>query len=89
MAKLDCDLADRVTRWGALSVKKTEQAIDELVENIDPGALRHARAGGCARGVQFGSPADEPGFTTMWARLYCHRRRADRAARRRDGPQCL
>ena len=50
MAKLDCDLADRVTRWGALWVKKTEQAIDELVEHIDAGALRHARAGGCARG---------------------------------------
>jgi hypothetical protein len=70
MARLDCGLADRVTRWGALSVKKTEQAIDELVENIDAGALRRTRGGGCARGVQFGSPADEPGFMTMWARVY-------------------
>ncbi len=70
MAELDLELAQRVTRWGALSVKKTEQAIDELVEGIDPGALRRGRASGTARGVQFGSPADEPGFITMWARLY-------------------
>ena len=70
MAELDLELAQRVTRWGALSVKKTEQAIDELVEGIDPGALRRGRASGTAHGVQFGSPADEPGFITMWARLY-------------------
>jgi hypothetical protein len=70
MARLDCELADRVTRWGALSEKKTEQAIDELVEDIDPGGLRRSRTGGCARGVVFGSRSDEPGFTTMWARVY-------------------
>src|SRR4051794_4025913 len=69
MARLDCDLAERVTRWGALSAKKTEQAIDELVDQIDPGALRRRRAGS-QRDVQFGSPGDEAGFMTMWARVY-------------------
>jgi hypothetical protein len=70
MDRVDLELAERVTRWGALSEKKTEQAIDELVDRIDPGALRHSRSGGSGRGVQFGSPSDEPGFTTMWARVY-------------------
>ncbi len=70
MADLDLALAERVTRWGALSEKKTEQAIDELVDQIDPGALRRSRDSGSTRGVQFGSPADEPGFMSMWARVY-------------------
>src|SRR5436190_56500 len=58
MAALDRRLAARVTRWGALSAKKTEAAIDELVDQIDPGALRHSRSSGSQRGAQFGSPGD-------------------------------
>ena len=69
MAALDAALAERVIRWGALSEKKTEHAIDELVEKIDPGGLRRSRTG-AGRGVQFGSPTDEAGFMTMWARVY-------------------
>jgi hypothetical protein len=53
MAALDRRLAERVSRWGALSEKKTETAIDELVDQIDPGALRRSRAGS-RRDVQFG-----------------------------------
>jgi len=70
MKLLDGDLAARVQKWGALSAKKTEQAIDALVEQIDAGALRRSRAGNTGRDVEFGSPSDEPGFTSMWARLY-------------------
>ena len=69
MAALDRRLAERVTRWGALSAKKTEAAIDELVDQIDPGGLRRSRTG-ATRDVQFGSPSDEAGFMTMWARVY-------------------
>jgi hypothetical protein len=69
MAALDRRLAHRVSRWGALSEKKTEAAIDHLVDQIDPGALRRSRAGS-QRDVQFGSPSDEAGFMTMWARVY-------------------
>ena len=69
MAALDRRLAQRVARWGALSAKKTEAAIDELVDQIDPGALRRSRTG-ATRDVQFGSPSDEAGFMTMWARVY-------------------
>src|ERR1700682_2555294 len=35
-----------------------------------PGALRRSRKATCDRDVQFGSPSDEAGFTSMWARLY-------------------
>ena len=42
MAAVDAALAERVVRWGALSVKKTEDAIDALVDEHDPGALRRA-----------------------------------------------
>ncbi|MGH3674253.1 MAG: DUF222 domain-containing protein [Mycobacterium sp.] len=70
MKMVDRALAARVTRWGALSAKKTEQAIDALVEQVDPGALRRSREGSTGRDVAFGSPSDEPGFTRMWARLY-------------------
>jgi Domain of unknown function (DUF222) len=70
MTLLDRMLAGQVQKWGALSAKKTEQAIDALVEQIDAGALRRSREGSRGRDVEFGSPSDEPGFTSMWARLY-------------------
>jgi hypothetical protein len=69
MAAVDADLAERVTRWGALSVKKTEHAIDELVDHHDPGAVRRATAAGAQETVVFGCPTDVAGVTTIWARL--------------------
>ncbi|WP_337761680.1 HNH endonuclease signature motif containing protein [Mycolicibacterium vanbaalenii] len=53
-----------------MSIKKTAQAIDELIERHDPGALRRARDGVPNRDVQFGSPGDPPGYTSLWARLF-------------------
>ena len=70
IARVDELLADHVTRWGPLSANKTEQAIDAIVDRVDPGALRRSRKASCHRDVQFGSPSDEAGFTSMWARLY-------------------
>src|SRR5215217_5046404 len=69
MAAVDAELAERVTRWGALSVKKTEHAIDELVDHHDPGAVRRALAAAAQESVAFGSPADVAGVTTVWARV--------------------
>ena len=69
MAAVDAALAERVTRWGALSVKKTEAAIDALVDEHDPGAVRRATESAAQETVQFGSPADVAGTTTIWARL--------------------
>ena len=70
MAAVDAALADQVRRWGALSIAKTEQAIDALVDYYDPGALRRSREDAAARTVEFGSPSDVAGTTSMWARLY-------------------
>ena len=70
MAAVDAELAEQVTAWGPLSAKKIEQAIDALVEAHDPGALRRARDSARTRDVQFGSPTDEAGYTSLWARLY-------------------
>ena len=69
MAAVDAALADRVVRWGALSVKKTEEAIDALVDEHDPGALRRATESAAQETVRFGSPTDVAGTTTIWARL--------------------
>jgi hypothetical protein len=69
MAKVDAALADRVSQWGALSTKKTEAAIDELVDEHDPGALRRSQEAASQPTVQFGSPSDVAGTTSIWARL--------------------
>ena len=69
MAAVDAALAERVVRWGALSVKKTEDAIDALVDEHDPGAVRRATESAAQETVQFGSPTDVAGTTTIWARL--------------------
>jgi hypothetical protein len=50
---------------GPLSVRKLEQAIDAIVDQVDPGALRRSRTASCQRDVEFGSPSDEAGFTSM------------------------
>jgi hypothetical protein len=67
---VDALLAEHVTAWGPLSAKKLEQAIDAIVDQVDPGALRRSRKASCQRDVEFGSPSDEAGFTSLWARLY-------------------
>ena len=70
IARVDGLLAEQVMAWGPLSVRKTEHAIDAIVDQVDPAALRRSRKASCSRDVQFGSPSDEAGFTTMWARMY-------------------
>ncbi|HEY6646150.1 MAG TPA: DUF222 domain-containing protein, partial [Mycobacterium sp.] len=70
IARVDVLLAEHVTAWGPLSAKKLEQAIDTIVDQVDPGALRRSRKTFSQRDVVFGSPSDEAGFTSMWARLY-------------------
>jgi Domain of unknown function (DUF222) len=87
IARVDELLADYVTSWGPLSANKTEQAIDAIVDRLDPGALRRSRKASCHRDVQFGSPSDEAGFTSMWGALVCPRRGSAQAARRGDGPR--
>jgi hypothetical protein len=38
MATVDALLADHVTAWGPLSARKTEHAIDAIVDQVDPAA---------------------------------------------------
>ena len=69
MAAVDLELAERITRWGALSMKKTEQPSTHWSTNTIP-ARCDAAAPAAPPTVQFGSPTDVAGITTMWARLY-------------------
>src|SRR4051794_32249201 len=69
MTAVDAALAKRVTRWGALSVAKTEAAIDALVDEHDPGALRRSQTAAAEQTVQFGSPSDVAGMTSIYIRL--------------------
>jgi hypothetical protein len=43
IAAVDGLLADHITAWGLLSVNKTGQAIDAIVDQVDPAALRRSR----------------------------------------------
>jgi hypothetical protein len=70
MAAVDAALGDRITGWGALSITKTEASIDALVDEHDPAALRRCRESAAKPTVEFGSPGDVAGTTSMWARLY-------------------
>ncbi|MCG7594682.1 HNH endonuclease signature motif containing protein [Mycobacterium sp. PSTR-4-N] len=69
MAEVDAVIADRVGRWGQLSEKKLEQAIDATVLAHDPIAVRQVVESATERRVEFGSPSDAPGFTSVWALL--------------------
>ncbi len=69
MAAVDEALAARITGWGVLSVAKTEAAIDALVDEFDPAALRRSRQSAAHPTVEFGSPGDVAGTTSMWARV--------------------
>ena len=51
-------------------MKKTEQAIDAIVVEHDPGALRRTRAAERNRDVVIDSPTDEAGIASLWGRLY-------------------
>lgn len=67
---VDEALARDATRFGPLSVSKTAQAIEAIVDRHDPGALRRSRAAARARHVTI-SPADgDSGTAALWGSLY-------------------
>ncbi|MEH3142454.1 MAG: DUF222 domain-containing protein [Mycobacterium kyogaense] len=69
MAAVDAAIAAHVGRWGHLSEKKLEQAIDATVLAHDPIAVRRVVESMARLRVEFGSPSDAPGFTSVWALL--------------------
>ncbi|MGB6208092.1 DUF222 domain-containing protein [Mycobacterium sp.] len=49
LADIDTDLAEKLTTWGPLSLHRTEQAIDALVERHDPAARRQTETAARSR----------------------------------------
>jgi hypothetical protein len=70
LALVDKTLAANATRYGPLSVTKTKQAIDAVVDRHDPGALRRTRATARSREVVIDQSKHESGTTPLWGRLY-------------------
>jgi hypothetical protein len=70
MAKVDTELAAQAHRWGPQSAKKTEAAIDAVVELHDAGAVRRVRTAMRRRDVVTSTDGEEPGMASVWARLY-------------------
>jgi hypothetical protein len=67
---VDARLAQDAQHFGPLSVTKTAQAIDAIVDRHDPGALRRSRAGARGRQVVI-NPADrESGTASLWGSLF-------------------
>ncbi|MBV9353054.1 MAG: DUF222 domain-containing protein [Mycobacterium sp.] len=66
---VDKTLAEDAVRFGPLSVNKTAQAIEAVVDRYDPAALRRTRASARSREVVVDS-ADESGTAAFWGRLY-------------------
>jgi hypothetical protein len=69
---VDATLAQDATGFGALSVSKTAQAIDALIDRHDPAAVRRARAGGRGRDVVISPADDHSGTANLWGSLFAH-----------------
>jgi hypothetical protein len=67
LATVEAHLAEAATTWGALSVKKLDDAIDVWVHRYDPAAVRQVRVRVRDRGVDILETKD--GVTEMVARL--------------------
>src|ERR1700753_1322762 len=70
LALADKTLAEEAAAFGPLSVGKTQQAIDAIVDRYDPAALRRTRAAGRGRDVVIDSPHSQDGTTNLWGTLY-------------------
>ena len=70
LAVIDAALVGHCRSWGPLSDNKLDQAIDGLVDQVDPGALRRIRARARSSEVQIGGRDDESGTSAMWGRLF-------------------
>ncbi|OBI35698.1 hypothetical protein A5709_01340 [Mycobacterium sp. E1386] len=69
---IDTTLAEAAMRFGPISASKTAQAIDAVVDQYDPGALRRTRASARSRDVVIDQSDDPSGTAALWGRLYAH-----------------
>lgn len=66
---IDTALSAAAASWDRLSQYKMDQAIDAVVERLDPGAVRQTRANARSRDVTIGGQNPENGTATVWGRL--------------------
>jgi hypothetical protein len=72
LRRVDATLADDAAHFGPLSVSKTAQAIDAIVDRHDPAAVRRARAGGRGRDVVISPADDHSGTANLWGSLFAN-----------------
>lgn len=66
---VDTALAGDAAEFGPLSVSKTAQAIDAIVDRYDPAALRRTRASARGRDVVINPADDRTGTAALWGSL--------------------
>ncbi len=66
---VDTSLSGDAAQFGPLSVTKTAQAIDAIVDRYDPAAVRRARAGARGRDVVIAPADDQSGTAALWGSL--------------------
>ncbi|WP_240630941.1 HNH endonuclease signature motif containing protein [Mycolicibacterium sp. GF69] len=67
--QIDTAIAQRVSKWGSLSVSGLESAIDSLVDEYDPDARLRLREAARGRDVRVGKRDDVTGTASLWGRL--------------------
>jgi hypothetical protein len=67
---VDKTIAEDAARFGPMSINKTVQAIEAIVDRYDPGALRRTRATARSRDVVVDSADQQSGTAAMWGRLF-------------------
>src|SRR5690349_3999181 len=67
--RLDAVIAADAVQWGALSVAKTDAAIDAWVDQIDPGALRRTENGSRGRHLDIVAGEDGSGLCYVQGQL--------------------
>ncbi|OMC07026.1 HNH endonuclease signature motif containing protein [Mycobacterium sp. SP-6446] len=70
MRLVDATLAESVVTFGPLSINKTAEAIDYVVDRYDPGALRRTHASARGREVVITPAGDQSGTAQLWGSLY-------------------
>jgi hypothetical protein len=67
---VDETIARDAMSFGPMSVNKTAQAIEAIVDRYDPGALRRTRVGARGRQVVIDSADQQSGTAAVWGRLF-------------------
>ncbi|HME77680.1 MAG TPA: DUF222 domain-containing protein [Mycobacterium sp.] len=67
---VDKTIAEDAALFGPMSIHKTVQAIEAIVDRHDPGALRRTRATARSREVVIDSADQQSGTAAIWGRLF-------------------